>query len=80
MKSPRTSYCRLCVLNARFFESDGRDYVDCQRDNEDTKNRYLHNPNKDDSDLWVIQQVTLGKCPFYELKTWQEKGRYILPQ
>ena len=66
MNIPRNEHCRICELKGRFFESDGIDYVDCQRDNEDIKNRYLSNPNKEDGDSWIIQQIKLGNCIYRE--------------
>ena len=59
--------CKLCPFKGTISEPNNLEgfgsirYIDCQRDNEDVKDHFLHTL-KDKNDLWLRQTGTFDHC------------------
>jgi hypothetical protein len=61
MKNALTERCKNCHLAGKEFESDGIKFIDCQRDNEASK-EHFRKTLKDDNNETIRQEIDLLKC------------------
>ena len=71
MKDFCKEFCKHCALQGSVSEpikTYGVEvrYIDCQHDNIDTKEHFLHTLNKEDALIWARQEVELLHCIYLD--------------